>query len=137
MHETYKYNSEGDIEEIDFFVLGFSGELEPVTSNTFIWREVGVSIEEGSLASTFALQAAYPNPFNPSTTIAFTAAAPGDVVISVYDILGRHVTTIAAGQYPAGEHRVVFDAGGLPSGTYLVRLESGGHVQSRSMTLIK
>jgi hypothetical protein len=137
MHETYKYNSEGDIEEIDFFVLGFSGELEPVTSNTFIWREVGVSIEEGSLATTFALQAAYPNPFNPSTTIAFTAAATGDVVISVYDILGRHVTTIAAGQYQAGEHRVVFDAGGLPSGTYLVRLESGGLVQSRSITLIK
>ena len=74
------------------------------------------------------LQSCYPNPFNPTTTIAYRLAEDGSVELAVFDVSGRRVSTLVAGRRGSGEvHRVVWDgradAGvGLPSGVYLLRL---------------
>ncbi|MBS1260694.1 MAG: hypothetical protein MAG453_00010 [Calditrichaeota bacterium] len=75
------------------------------------------------------LGANYPNPFNPSTTIPFTLAGAGDVRISVYNVLGRRVATLANRWYSAGAHAVVWnglDDNGRPvaSGVYFYRMET-------------
>ncbi len=88
-------------------------------------------------AGDFALQGNWPNPFNPSTTIAFSAAETGPVQLSVYDLQGRLVSTLVDGMVARGEHSVIFDAAGLSSGTYLYRLESAAGIETRRMTLIK
>jgi len=83
-----------------------------------------------------------PNPFNPQVEIAFALAAAGPVEVTVYDVTGRKVATLAAQAYAAGDHRVTWegrDASGrsMPSGTYLVRLVADGRVDSRKVQLVR
>ncbi|MFB3133087.1 MAG: T9SS type A sorting domain-containing protein, partial [Rhodothermales bacterium] len=87
--------------------------------------------------ASFALHANYPNPFNPSTQMAFDVAAPSRVRLTVYDLLGRAVATLVDGAMPAGRHQAVFDAAGLPSGLYLYRIEMGDFRAARTMLLVK
>jgi hypothetical protein len=86
------------------------------------------------------LYANYPNPFNPSTVIAYDIAAAGHVELRVYDLLGREVGVLVNGVQGAGRHAVIFDAGGLASGIYFTRLTVGGLErvsQTRRMMLVR
>ncbi|RMF64848.1 MAG: T9SS C-terminal target domain-containing protein, partial [Bacteroidetes bacterium] len=94
-------------------------------------------VAEAAVPVRFALGVNYPNPFNPSTTISFDLPRPETVRLTVYDVAGRRVATLAEGTYPAGTHRVTWEAGGLASGVYLYRLEAGDFVQTRKMMLVK
>lgn len=90
----------------------------------------------------FELLPNYPNPFNPTTNIAFTLNKSAKVSLQVYDILGRKVATLLdKKKLSAGLHNQKWNASSsqysLPSGVYLVRLETGSNVQIRKMTLIK
>ncbi len=85
----------------------------------------------------FALEAAYPNPFNPSTTLRFSLDSSADIRLSVLDAVGREVALIAEGSFSAGQHETSFDAKDLPSGLYLVRLEAEGRTASQRITLLK
>jgi len=98
------------------------------------------SVEE--IPDAFRLLACTPNPFNPSTTIAFELAESSPVRMSVYDLQGRRVRLLVDGRRPAGRHEVRWygrtDAG-LPvaTGTYICRLEAGGHEFKQRMLLLK
>jgi len=88
------------------------------------------------------LDPARPNPFNPSTTIAFALPEAGAARLAVYDVSGRLVTVLADGLHDAGEHAAVWDgrdsAGRqLGSGVYFVRLEAAGSVSTRKMVMVK
>jgi hypothetical protein len=85
----------------------------------------------------FRLHPNYPNPFNPSTTIAFTVAETGWLRLLVVDLQGREVATLADGLFAAGDHALTFDATGLASGVYVYRLEAEGLSRSRKLTLVK
>ena len=92
--------------------------------------------EDGS-AVQFVLKSAYPNPFNPQTTITYTATSQAQVSLSVFDVTGRHVKTLFDGVAEAGVHTVNFDASGLSSGVYLVRMQSPAGVQTQRLLLMK
>ena len=85
----------------------------------------------------FALEANYPNPFNPETTIRFALPVASHVVIEVYDMLGREVARLVDGEMGAGHHTVVFEGRGLASGIYVYRMFSGSFEQHRTMLLVK
>jgi len=68
------------------------------------------------------LAAPFPNPFNNQTSIEFSIPAADNVLLKVFDIQGREVTTLVNGWMNAGNHRAVFNAQLLPSGVYFVRL---------------
>ena len=93
--------------------------------------------ESEAVPASFALEANYPNPFNPQTTIPFAVPEASPVELAVYDLLGRRVALLVAGELAAGRHEAVFEAGHLSSGVYLVRLEAGSFSQVRRMTLVK
>jgi hypothetical protein len=84
----------------------------------------------------FALSA-YPNPFNPTTTIELTIAQTARTTVMVYDLLGRQVKTLQDGVLERGEHQFVFDASAQPSGLYFARVNSGGFVATRKLLLLK
>lgn len=93
-------------------------------------------------ASRFALAQNHPNPFNPSTRIAFSLAAPEPVSLKVFDMDGRLVRTLVEGVQTAGDHETFWDgtdASGrrVASGTYLYRLQTAARVLSRTMVLVK
>jgi len=89
-----------------------------------------------------ALLAPYPNPFNPQTTLEFTLAAAGRARLAVYDVRGRHVRTLHAGELGVGRYRFGWDgrdAGGrsVASGVYVARFVADGVQQSRRLTLVR
>jgi hypothetical protein len=94
-------------------------------------------IEGSEVPTTFALYAAYPNPFNPSAQIRFDVAEAGQVSLQVFDLLGRHVATLQDGMLTAGQHKVTFEASDLPSGTYIYRMQAAGKVLTKTMVLVK
>ena len=86
----------------------------------------------------YNLSTAYPNPFNPTTTISYALPTTSEVRISVVDMLGRLVATLVSGDFkPAGYHTVQFIADGLASGTYLIRMEAGAFVATQQVVLLK
>ncbi len=94
-------------------------------------------------AAGCALHPCWPNPFNPTTTIAYELPAPATVTLAVYDAAGRRVRTLVAGEFvAAGHHEVAWDgrdAGGrlAAAGVYLCRLRAGAAVRTQRMTLLK
>ena len=98
---------------------------------------VNVATEGNDVPQAYALYPAYPNPFNPTTTLRFDVASAGDVSLTVYDALGRLVDTLVSGHRAAGTHTVNFEASSLPSGLYVYRLETTQGSASRSMMLVK
>jgi len=90
----------------------------------------------------FALDANYPNPFNPTTTIKFALPETQAVKLMVYGVDGRRVATLLNETRAAGNHEVVWtgrnDAGQfVASGTYFYRIDAGPYSQVRKMTLMK
>jgi len=107
------------------------------------WRrplaEMTTSIEPSpaQLPGAFVLCQNYPNPFNPTTTIRFELPQSSHVVLTVYDALGRRVSTLACGMQEAGYHEVVFDGSNLASGVYFYRLEAGSFVQTKTLIILR
>jgi len=98
----------------------------------------GVDTESFELPESFILKAAYPNPFNPTTTITYGLPAAAEVRITATDLLGRQVATLVAGDMKsAGYYTVQFNADGLASGTYLIRMEAGDFVATQQVVLLK
>lgn len=99
---------------------------------------VGVPHEEG-YASSFALFQNYPNPFNPSTMIRYNLLSREHVTLSVFDLLGREVTTLVDRVVDPGEHTVVFSAWdyNISSGTYFYRMKAGSFAQTRKFVLLE
>jgi hypothetical protein len=84
----------------------------------------------------------HPNPFNPQTTVSFTLPRAGWADVSVYDLTGRQVTSLASRLFDAGQHTVNWNGSdsrgrAVPSGTYIVRLETDERVESRKVMLVR
>lgn len=98
--------------------------------------------DNGSLPADYTLEQNHPNPFNPSTTIEFTLPTRSHVLVKIYDVLGREVTTLANQQMSMGLHTVTWDGtdfSGEPvaTGTYFYRLTADGYSESKKMILLK
>ena len=87
--------------------------------------------------SGFNLDEAYPNPFNPGTTIRFYLPSSASVSLKVYDRLGREAVTLVDGTLQAGHHQRVWNASGFPSGVYFCRLQTNRFSESRRLVLLK
>lgn len=85
----------------------------------------------------FILYQNYPNPFNPVTTIKYVIANPGNVELSVYDVLGRKIKTLIDENKKTGEYDVEFSGADLPSGIYFYQLRAGSFTESKKMVLLK
>lgn len=103
----------------------------------FEMKRTTSSNENSGVINSYSLNQNFPNPFNPATTITFTAPEPGEVSIGVYDVLGRRIADVANETYSPGVHNIAFDASALPSGIFLIRMNAGDQVFTRKMTLVK
>ena len=79
----------------------------------------------------------YPNPFNPSTIIRFDIALRSDVVLKVYDMLGREIETLVNEKLSAGSYEKEFNSAGRSSGIYIYRLTAENFTSTKKMLLIK
>jgi hypothetical protein len=106
-------------------------------------QELETSVDESELPETFALAQNIPNPFNPTTRIAYSVPAPGsEIDLSVYDTSGRLVATLFSGFREAGVHEAVWDgrdARGetVASGVYFARMDAPGCSSTKKLILLK
>jgi hypothetical protein len=105
---------------------------------------VAVENQNNKVPSAFALDQNYPNPFNPSTTIKFTVPSNvkgqmSKVNITIYDLLGREVSTLVNEDMNPGTYEVTWHAPSVSSGIYFYRMTAGNNsfVDTKKMILTK
>ena len=80
---------------------------------------------------------AYPNPFNPVTTVTLNVPQTGHARLEVFDITGRRLDTLADDVLPAGLRTFTVDASAWPAGIYIVRAQWGAQSQTIKLVLLK
>jgi hypothetical protein len=96
-----------------------------------------VMAEAEPVPTSYGLDQNYPNPFNPITAISFQLPVESQVVLKIYDIVGREVATLVDEVVSAGYKQVFFNATNLSSGTYFYRLQANDFTDIKKMTLMK
>ena len=84
----------------------------------------------------YTLGRAYPNPFNPSTSIDFSIPTDSYVSITVYDILGKEVISLVDEHYSIGYHTVTWNASGYSSGIYFVKMVAEDYNNTQKLMLV-
>jgi hypothetical protein len=108
------------------------------TSGVIIVTDNPASISTNTpILSQFKLEQAYPNPFNPSTTIQFYLPKAEYIRLEIYNSVGQIVETLIDCQMTAGEHKVEFKAGHLSSGVYYYRLVTANFTDAKKLILMK
>ncbi len=103
---------------------------------SIITTATGVA-ENGAMVHRYNLENAYPNPFNPTTSIRYEIPRADRVVLKLYDSNGRLVETLFDGTSIAGKHTQMIDATKLASGMYFVKMNSGNFNATKKIMLVK
>ncbi len=134
--------------------VAFDNLLQPKTGQNFLYHLYQVNeddtlslIDRVRLSGSGMLQPlrlydAWPNPFNPLTTIRFEVSKERTVIVSVHDLRGRKVRTLAQQSFSAGQHELVWDGkdgGGrqVESGAYFIMVQSGELMETHKVLLLK
>ena len=115
------------------YVCGDSGVVLKTTDAGLTFINPISSLNPGK----FSMYQNYPNPFNPTTNIKFDLPKSGFVKLTIYDALGREVTTLVNSEMKAGSYNADWDASNFSSGIYFYKLKSGDYFQTKKMVLIK
>ena len=85
----------------------------------------------------YALHPAYPNPFNPSTTIEFNLPQRSFVSLKIYNILGEEVTTLVSKELVSGRYKYIWEANNLAGGIYFYILDATEFTKVRKIILLR
>jgi len=126
----------GELEDVQDLYLKSERVMLPTGSN------VSIFLEDGIMPDEFKLYTAYPNPFNPVTTLRYDLPKDGMVNITIYDMMGRVVKTLINGQQTAGYKLIQWDATNdrnesVSAGLYLYTIQAGEFRQTKKMVLLK
>jgi Secretion system C-terminal sorting domain/FG-GAP-like repeat len=122
------FDNDGDLDIIVNDLFGFFF-LENVTTS---------SAEEPDFPTEYEIVSIYPNPFNSSVNINLNLQQPSNLNVSIFNLIGQRVTTLANQQYSPGLHQMSWDATNYQSGTYIVRINSSsGDNQTRKIVYLK
>jgi len=132
--------------DITMFVNGEAIDMRAETSivvSTEALNNITVIVGNDPLASDlatpakFALNDAYPNPFNPVTSMQLALDADGYTSVKVFNLMGQIVDVLYEGMLQAGYHQVSWNADVVPSGVYLVKVEQGDKIATQKVMLMK
>ncbi|MEK7818588.1 MAG: T9SS type A sorting domain-containing protein [Bacteroidota bacterium] len=98
---------------------------------------LNVKLENGNIPIAFKLEANYPNPFNPSTTIRYSIISQSKVELKVYDLLGKEIAILVNEKQNPGTYSVKFESKNFATGIYLYQLKAGSFIQTNKMLLVK
>ncbi len=122
-------NITGVLQTVNFAIAYGSDETPPFdcwtgpVASIDVEPATGVSVTPLSPAP-YNLSQNKPNPFTQKTVIDYELAQETDFSLTVYDLPGREILTLAKGRANAGKYSVAFDAKNLPSGVYIYKLET-------------
>jgi hypothetical protein len=90
----------------------------------------------GSLPGSYALKAS-PNPAYSRSLISFSLPKAGNAELSIFNIAGQKVATLASGPMSAGNHTVLWQTGHVPQGVYFYQLQAEGQAVTRNIVVLK
>jgi hypothetical protein len=93
--------------------------------------------EESPPDSDLKLYEAFPNPFNPGTTISYSIPEESFVLLTIYNSIGQLVKVLVNEKQRAGKHKSYFDAESLSNGVYYYQLVSGNKIITKKIILLK
>ncbi|TKJ42435.1 hypothetical protein CEE37_01775 [candidate division LCP-89 bacterium B3_LCP] len=129
---SFSWTKEGSV-DLDF---DFNANL-PTCSYPDPFDDIVSTQQSVLIPGGFEISGAYPNPFNPQTTIRFGLPVASQVNLTIYNLAGRKVATVVDGYRSAGYHEVIFDASQLSSGLYFYRIQAGNFTDVKKMILVK
>lgn len=111
----------------------------PYTATILRYDLSTIGIENGqeNVPQHFQLNQNYPNPFNPVTKINYSVSKNSVVILKVYDVAGKEISTLVNKNQSAGNYSLSFDGSKLSSGVYFYRLIAGDFTETKKMMLIK
>lgn len=121
-------------------MIMFGGEGDSSFTDTWQFTNVsviGVQQVSNNVPAEYLLEQNYPNPFNPITNVKFQIPNAGFVKLTVFDVLGREVSTLVNEQLQAGTYEFEWDGSGFSSGIYYYNLQTENFSDTRKMVLIK
>ena len=126
------------LEDVENFYIYVESVMTSMTDD----ETVSISHDEGVLPKQYALYPAYPNPFNPTTTLRYELPEDAMVNITIYDMMGRVVKTLVNSKQTAGYKSINWSATSdrnesVSAGLYLYTIEAGAFRQTRKMVLLK
>jgi hypothetical protein len=104
--------------------------------------QLSISQLGDAIPSSFAIAQNFPNPFNPTTNIAFDVAHMDNISLVIYDLTGKEVVTLASGAYAPGSYNVEWNAidnngNAIVSGMYIYRYITSTKAITRKMLYLK
>lgn len=132
---SVRYELRSDEPIIATFYEGDDFGMPPTADVSMIG--FSVSAEDAAPPTALQLDPVYPNPVARVARVAYALPAAADVELTVFDVLGRPVRTVAQGTRPAGSHTAEVAVDGLTSGRYVLRLMSGGAVRTRAFSVVR
>jgi len=118
----------------DLFTSTDDFEIIEVLAGTSL-SEIDVNIT--IIPKSFELGGAFPNPFNPVTSLSFSLPESQDIILQVYNLQGQTIETLVNGNMEAGYHSVVWNANSYASGVYFVKMVAGNYVNTQKLMLLK
>lgn len=129
-NKTYSIMLKGGISTTDGYTFGKTETINFTTKLT-------TSVDAPNTPETYNLISAYPNPFNPATTLEYQLKKSSHVSIKIYDVIGNLITTLANKNVNAGTYKISFDANNLPSGVYFSQIITNTEVKTIKLLLTK
>ena len=121
------------------FILHGKGNIaNPGEGDSFILQKIDGTI----ISDSFILHSAYPNPFNPVTTLRYDLPEESQVTLIIYDLMGGEISTLVNTTQKGGYKSVIWngtDTFGKPvsAGVYLYQIQAGNFVQVKKMLMLK
>jgi len=144
-YSTASYCNENDIPTFKIYSVD-SDQLFEISSNdinrfvpnsvTYI-KQVYKASKDNLTPEKFSIISAYPNPFNPISTISFSVPIDSYISIIIYDIKGNVIEILTDKYYNAGYHDISWKANSETSGIYFVKITSGDFQDTKKIMLIK
>ena len=127
--------------EVQKIGIAFCDSLEQSWEKDPVWIEWNQlfppeGIEEGISSNSLGLSL-IPNPFLVSLAINFETPLSGPVVLQIFDLSGRLVETLIAGDLQEGSHTFHFISDGYSPGVYLIRLQSSSMIKTKRCVLLR
>jgi len=97
----------------------------------------GISSSVNANPAAFSVAPAFPNPFNPSTTIAYRLPSGSEVTVRIFNCTGQKVMEHREEFVQAGDHAFIWNAAGMSSGVYVFTVRAGIYAGSGKMLLVR
>jgi len=126
----------------NFKLIKTNGEVYKLSGEIPQWKTNGIFIipsmtTEQVLPEDYTLLPAYPNPFNPTTSIELAIPLDGFVSVKVYNLKGQVAATLHEGMLTANRYNFTWDAINMASGMYFLKVEAVGNVDVQKIMLMK